>query len=231
MKDDIALLVSAGEEHVGATKALPKPDGSDDFDQSLNPSNPVCILSNKAYVDPLSVTQVETTARTLPGIVLAVAQPDLHPGTKFLIGAVFVSELWIHPPLISSDIGCGMAWYKTKLSATQIEGDKGMKVAERLRGLEGAWRTQKAREAWLSNLRSAEGFEVSSAIVGPEWDSALGTIGAGNHFGQIKVVEEVLRGDWQSTNNRGDQGMLKESEVVLLIHSGSRGLGGDIMKR
>lgn len=47
-----------------------------------NPDCPVNILAHNAYVDPLSITQVETTARSLPGIVHAVGQPDLHPGTN-----------------------------------------------------------------------------------------------------------------------------------------------------
>jgi RNA-splicing ligase RtcB len=100
------------------------------------------VLANKAPVESLSVTQLTTTAHTLPGIVHAVGQPDLHPGTKFPIGSVFTSEKWIHPPLIGGDIGCGMAWYKTTLPRSQVDGNKGKKVAEKLRALEGPWRTQ-----------------------------------------------------------------------------------------
>ena len=123
-------------------------------------------------MEPAAVKQVETTARTLPGIILGVGQPDLHPGTKFPIGAVFVSKGWVHPSLVGGDIGCGMAWYKTTLSRSQVDGDKGKKVAEKLRGLEGPWRSQIDRESWLLD---AEG----SCAAGEEWDRALGTIGAG----------------------------------------------------
>lgn len=42
-----------------------------------------------------------------------------------------------------------MAWYKTTLSLRKVDGDKGKKVAEKLRGLEGVWRIQAYREAWL----------------------------------------------------------------------------------
>ncbi|MCJ1399483.1 hypothetical protein MMC11_002685 [Xylographa trunciseda] len=234
MGDDMVLLVSAGEDYVGTKKEEP-PSGENTTPdlETLSLGNPVFIMGNKAYIDPLSITQLETTARTLPGIIHAVAQPDLHPGTKFPIGAVFVSEGWIHPPLIGGDIGCGMAWYKTKLSASQVQGDKGRKVAEKLRGLEGAWRTQTDREAWLSEAcaPSSTTAESASASAGEEWDAALGTIGAGNHFAEIQVVEEVLAGAWQHANQRGPQGMLLEDEVVLLVHSGSRGYGGDILKR
>jgi RNA-splicing ligase RtcB len=90
-------------------------------------------------------------AHTLPGLIHAVAQPDLHLGTKFPIGAVFVSKGWIHPPLIGEDIGCGMAWYRTKLSRNQVDDEKGKNVAEKLRGLEGPWRRQSDREEWLTD--------------------------------------------------------------------------------
>jgi RNA-splicing ligase RtcB len=182
-----------------------------------NPNCSVQVLAVNTPVETLSVTQLTTTAHSLPGIVHAVGQPDLHPGTKFPVGAVFASKSWIHPPLIGSDIGCGMAWYKTTLPRSQVDGDKGKKVAEKLRGLEGTWRTQKHREAWMQE-------EDGSCSAGEEWDKTLGTIGAGNHFAEIQIVEESsLAGD----EKRG----LRENDVVLLVHSGSRGYGGSILKK
>ena len=232
LRDDIVLLVSAGEDYVGAKKeAIVNEEVTSIKSLNLNSNPTVTILANKAFIDPQSVTQLETTARTLPGIVHAVAQPDLHPGNRFPIGAVFVSEGWIHPPLIGGDIGCGMAWYKTKLSASQVEGDKGRKVAEKLRGLEGAWRTQANRLVWLTKNLSNGGPETDSLSAGETWDASLGTIGAGNHFAEVQVVEEVVPGSWQDSNTNGSRGMLREGEVVLLVHSGSRGYGGDILKR
>lgn len=220
LRDDLTLLVSTGEEYVGSRDVL------NDGRQSDNVTALDCsveILADKAFVDSTSITQLETTARTLPGIIHTVAQPDLHPGTKFPIGAVFVSKGWIHPPLIGSDIGCGMAWYKTCLSASQVEGDKGRKIAEKLRGLEGPWRDQHSREIWLT-----QGDDDINLSAGEAWDSSLGTIGAGNHFAELQVVEKCIAdgsgGEAQSTQ-------LYEGEVVLLVHSGSRGYGGDILKR
>ena len=105
-----------------------------------------------------------------------------------------------------------MAWYRTKLSRNQVDGDKGRKVAEKLRGLEGAWRSQADREHWLKD-------DKGSCSAGEEWDAALGTIGAGNHFAEIQVVEESSNPD------------LQENDVVLLVHSGSRGYGGSVLKK
>lgn len=110
-----------------------------------------------------------------------------------------------------------MAWYKTSLPRSQVDGDKGKKVAEKLRGLEGAWRTQKHRETWLQ-----DGDNSFSA--GEQWDSSLGTIGAGNHFVEIQVVEE-------SAHAEGNEFGLQQDDVILLVHSGSRGYGGSILKK
>jgi RNA-splicing ligase RtcB len=101
----------------------------------------------------------------LLGLIHVFAQSDLHLGAKLPIGTIFVSKGWIHSPLIGGDIGCGMAWYRTKLSRNQVDGEKGRKAAEKLRGLEGP---------------------ISSA--GNEWDGSLGTIGAGNHFAEFKLL-------------------------------------------
>lgn len=197
IENDVTLLVSSGEDYVGirhahgtsqihrmrplhSTLLCTQTDGEQTAD--TDPNCEVEVLAEKAQVDSLAVKQLKTTARTLPGMVKAVGQPDLHPGTKFPIGGVFVSNEYIHPPLIGSDIGCGMAWYRTRLSREQVEGDRGRKVAEKLRGLEGVWRTQKEREMWLEEKGCSSGLE---------WDSSLGTIGAGNHFAEVQVVEEA----------------------------------------
>lgn len=110
-----------------------------------------------------------------------------------------------------------MAWYKATLSRSQVDGDKGKKVAEKLRGLEGPWRTQDHRVAWLKE-------NGSDCSAGEEWDMSLGTIGAGNHFAEIQAVEE-------STLKRVDDHALHTDDVVLLVHSGSRSYGGSILKK
>lgn len=172
------------------------------------------MLASNAPVKALAVTQLTTTAHTLPGIVHAVGQPDLHPGTKFPIGAVFASKKWIHPPLIGSDIGCGMAWYKLTLPRSQVDGAKGRRVAEKLRGLERVWRTQDIRKLWLQDRKG-------SCSASEQWDASLDTIGAGNHFAEIQVVKESA-----------DEllGLCKD-DVVLLVHSGSRGYGSSVLKK
>lgn len=101
-----------------------------------------------------------------------------------------------------------MAWYKTRLAREQVEGERGRKVAEKLRGLEGAWRGCGEREGWLKDGEGKCG-------AGEGWDEAIGTIGAGNHFAEIQVVEEAQTGCG-----------LEEGEVVSLAPAAAlRGQG------
>ncbi|KAA6410829.1 MAG: hypothetical protein FRX48_05139 [Lasallia pustulata] len=104
--------------------------------------------------------------------------------------------------------------YKTTLSRTQVDGNKGRKIAEKLRGLEGAWRTQSDREAWLTPARNG---------ISPSAPS-----GAGNHFAELQIIEEAHT---STLPGLSPQQTLHADDVVLLVHSGSRGYGGDILKR
>ena len=227
LKDDITLLVSTGEAYIGAAKELSKAETALAKLGLTKPKPTLSILSHAALVDPISIQQLETTASTLPGILHGVAQPDLHPGNKFPIGAVFVSEGWIHPPLIGGDIGCGMAWYKTHLRPGQVAGDKAQRIANSLRGVEGPWRDRSSRLAWLSAASIASGKqEIPTA--GEDFDASLGTIGAGNHFAELQLVESILS---LPAPIAAHAHALAPGDVVLLVHSGSRGYGGDILKR
>lgn len=86
------------------------------------------------------------------------------------------------------------------------------RLAKRLRGLEGPW-TGDASE-WLATGGVSETWFLES----------LGTIGGGNHFAELQAVEEIA-----------DAAMLRtlgvdESSLVLLVPSGSRGLGESILR-
>ena len=53
----------------------------------------------------------------------------------------------------------------------------------------------------------------------------MGTIGGGNHFAEIQVVEKVLDADAFKMTG------LAKQQLVMLIHSGSRGLGESILRK
>ncbi|KAI5781510.1 tRNA-splicing ligase RtcB-domain-containing protein [Geopyxis carbonaria] len=194
------ILVSLGEPYVGSV-APPAPVLS----------SVVHSLVDAAFLDPLSLRQLHTCA-ALPGMLRVVGQPDLHPGTKFPIGAAFVSAGWLHPPLIGGDIGCGMSWYRVSLSAASLATRAAVqRLAETIRGVEGPWEDQPARETWLGGAEHAVGD--------PRFDAMLGTIGAGNHFAELQIIEE------------SSADAVAAGDVVLLVHSGSRGFGQDVLAR
>lgn len=102
------------------------------------------------------------------------------------------------------------------MKRSKVDHREGQKVADRLRGLEGPWKSQDERIAWL--IESDKTGQVQCWSAGGEWDKSLGTIGAGNHFAEIQVVESSKVDD------------VREDEVLLLVHSGSRGFGGHVLK-
>lgn len=215
LKNDLTLLISAGEDYVGAAAPTPTP--------ATAATATVHTVTSQLSLDPLSISQLEACAR-LPGMIAAVGLPDLHPGTKFPIGCTFVSEGYIHPPLIGGDIGCGMSWYRTTLKPQKLQDAAGVKrVAENLRDLEGEWMGPQEREWWLSC--STE----QSLSVGLEWDRYLGTIGSGNHFAEIQVVEDVL--PYTESNGTIYTPPFTPGEVLLLVHSGSRGYGQHVLSQ
>ena len=57
-----------------------------------------------------------------------------------------------------------------------------------------------------------------------EFDAALGTIGGGNHFAELQAVEKVFDAAAFKTLGLGKQ------QLVVLVHSGSRGLGKSILR-
>lgn len=200
LADDLKLLISSGEEYVGNIAAAPRNGGD------------VRVVAEDIFIDRNAVAQLEACAR-LPGVLDAVGLPDLHPGGKFPVGCSFVSEGYLHPPLIGGDIGCGMSWYRVNMRASIMDDATGMKrVAESLRGLEGEWAGTDERGWWLGD-----------ATAGEEWDRSVGTIGSGNHFAEVQVVEEA--------EGNGEYGGMKEGDVVLLVHSGSRGFGQDVLAK
>jgi RNA-splicing ligase RtcB len=140
----------------------------------------------------------------------------------FILAPSFPSVPSLRPrngsTLLSSEATLAVEWLGTRPhSRSQVDGEKGKKVAEKLRGLEGPWRTQAYREIWLQDI---QGHSYST---GEQWDGALGTIGAGNHFAEIQVVEESSL----ATTENG----LQQNDVILIVHSGSRGYGGRVLKK
>lgn len=164
--------------------------------------------SNQSWIEGEAVRQLYATAR-LEGMRQTVGFPDLHPGKGSPVGAAFITEGVIYPHLIGGDIGCGMALFKTDLARRDAKLDRWAKLPF---NLEHPW------DESVGDFLAARDLESS------EFDAALGTIGGGNHFAEVQTVEKVL--DAAEFAKLG----LAKQQLVLLVHSGSRGLGETILR-
>ena len=175
---------------------------------TLNESQVRLFASPNTWMTDEALRQLYAAAK-LEGVRLAVGFPDLHSGKGGPVGAAFVSEGFIYPHLIGGDIGCGMALFKTDLVQRDVKLDRWSQVRFEL---ECPW------EGDLSELLAE--FELDPT----EYGWALGTIGDGNHFAELQRVEEVL--DATAFKQFG----LGKQQLVVLAHSGSRGLGESILR-
>ena len=132
--------------------------------------------SAKSWIEGEAVRQLYATAK-LDGVRRAVGFPDLHPGKGSPVGAVFLTEDKIYPHLIGGDIGCGMALFKTDLVRCDAKLDR---WAEKYFHLEHSWD------------EDVSAFLAEHKLESTEFDSSLGTIGVGNHFDELQMVEQVL---------------------------------------
>jgi len=164
--------------------------------------------SAQSWIEGEAVRQLYATAK-LDGVRLAVGFPDLHPGKGTPVGAAFVTEGVIYPHLIGGDIGCGMALFQTDLVRRDAKLDRWAKLEF---NLEHPW------DQFVSDFLAEHDLEST------KFDSALGTIGGGNHFAELQAVETVL--DAEEFKKFG----LGKQQLVVLVHSGSRGLGESILR-
>lgn len=164
--------------------------------------------SSKSWIEGEAVRQLYATAK-LDRVRLAVGFPDLHPGKGSPVGAAFVTEDVIYPHLIGGDIGCGMALFKTDLVRSDAKLDR---WSARRFDLEHPW------DEGVSE------FIAEHELESTEFDSSLGTIGGGNHFAELQVVEKVLDADEFKKLELGKQ------QLFVLVHSGSRGLGESVLR-
>src|ERR1700753_716561 len=135
--------------------------------------------SAQSWIEGEATRQLYATSK-LGGVRYAVGFPDLHPGKGSPVGAAFVTEGVIYPHLIGGDIGCGMALFETDMTRRDAKLDR---WAERYFHLENPWDEEMG------------GFLAEHKLESTEFDRALGTIGGGNHFAEIQVVEKVLDAD------------------------------------
>ena len=191
---------------------------------------------------------------TLPGIQRAsLAMPDIHWGYGFAIGGVAATDPdeggVISPGGVGYDINCGVRLLRSNLDWNRVKphirtlvdalfqavptgvGQRGRfqfdrpALAELMeRGsayvVERGWGTSRDLEFTEAGgrLDGADPELVSDRAYTRGADQC-GTLGSGNHFMEVQVVDRVL--DPLAASVMG----LREGQVTVLIHSGSRGLG------
>lgn len=165
------------------------------------------VASANTWIEGNAIQQLQTTAK-LAGMVKVVGMPDLHPGRGYPIGAAFFSVGRFYPALVGGDIGCGMSLWQTNIKGVGLNLDK---LEKRLGCI----------DVPLTHDQSESLWPEISAIA--EHDYASGTIGAGNHFAELQLLDKVF--DETIANSLG----LTKKYLQLLVHSGSRGLGGSIL--
>jgi tRNA-splicing ligase RtcB len=193
---------------------------------------------------------------TLPGIVgCAIAMPDIHEGYGFPIGGVAAFDLdlgVISPGGIGYDINCGVRLLASRSSFETIR-DKIPDLASEIyrqvpsgvgRGNKIAFSSAELdrvlREGArcmvalgygepddLDHIESGGVLDVADpSKVSPQakqrGHDQLGTMGAGNHFVEIDRIDAIY--DRDAAGRMG----LFEGQVVIQIHTGSRGLGHQI---
>lgn len=190
----------------------------------------------------------------LPGIVNAsLAMPDIHWGYGFPIGGVAATDIEqggvVSPGGVGFDINCGVRLMKTGLQFEEIK-DKVRDLVYALFsgipagvGSKGDIRVSFKEEKDIllkgSKWAVAKGYgceadlectEENGAIEGADPDAVSdhayergkaqsGTLGSGNHFVEVQVIDQLYDADLC------DSFGLNLGQVMVMIHSGSRGLG------
>ncbi len=201
------------------------------------------------------VFQMADNNLQIPRNIFMSYTPDAHPGIGTCIGTTAVWKMkdgFVSPSIVGSDIGCGMRVHLTPLKESDIR-DKRFrrKIVQTIEkyvpvnetasseyrdiplenvvknGLTGLPTKYLPDDNALTHVEHAS-FDFDhdhlDRIPKKVWTrshSQLGTLGGGNHFIELQVVE-IDRENRTIAERWG----LKNGQVVVMIHSGSRAWGG-----
>ena len=193
----------------------------------------------------------------LPGIVgHSLAMPDIHWGYGFPIGGVAATRIndgVVSPGGVGFDINCGVRLLRTNLTEEEVRPKIKQLIAELFVNVpSGLGSTGKIRvseseldkvlikgsrwaiEKGYGEAEDIEVTEESGCMKGANPDKVsskakkrgtpqLGTLGSGNHFLEVEVVEEIY-----DRNVASIMGISGIGQVLVLIHTGSRGFGHEV---
>lgn len=129
--------------------------------------------------------------------------PDAHAGKGCTVGTTITITDKVTPNLVGVDIGCGML--TIKLKNKEIDFEKLDEVIKSKVPCGFSVHEKSKKDFDFTNLRCEKHVDLSRAKL------SIGSLGGGNHF--IEVGKHEITG-----------------ELYLIIHSGSRKLGGDTCK-
>ena len=193
----------------------------------------------------------------LPGIVdYSLAMPDIHWGYGFPIGGVAATRIKdgvVSPGGVGFDINCGVRLLRTNLTKEEVTpkieqliaelyvnipsglGSKGkIRVSERELNEVLRKGSRWALEKGYGEAEDIVVTEESGCLKGADPDKVsdkakkrgipqLGTLGSGNHFLEVEVVDEIYDQDAAKA-----MGIDEVGQVLILIHTGSRGFGHEV---
>ena len=186
---------------------------------------PLKMWTRGVPVEDQAMGQLRNVA-SLPFIVGHVAvMPDVHWGMGATVGSVIPMKGAIVPAAVGVDIGCGMAWQRTSLTASDLPDNlHGLRLAieERIPhgrtdngGVNdrGAWGEPSssavdAMRAHVDGLEKIVAKHPKIAQASQRAANHIGTLGTGNHFVEVVIDED--------------------DRVGIMLHSGSRGIGNRI---
>jgi release factor H-coupled RctB family protein len=171
------------------------------------------VASSDTWIEDKAIQQLEKTAE-LEGIIKAAGMPDLHPGRGYPIGAAFLTKNKIYPALVGNDIGCGMSLWATNIKTRKVNLDK---FEKRLSNID-----TPLNDEWPALV--GQRF-IEKGLDKTHFSRSLGTIGGGNHFAELQQVTDIYNSELF------DSLKIDNKNLVLLVHSGSRGLGESILRR
>ncbi len=185
-------------------------------------SKPIKAWTRGVPVEDAALQQLANVAK-LPFIHSHVAaMPDIHFGIGATVGSVIPTIGAIVPAAVGVDIGCGMVAARTSLTASDLP-DTLAPLRSAIEaavphggpggpGQPGAWAQTPdhiARSwAWELEERFKKICQKHPEIEHSNTHCHLGTLGTGNHFVELCIDEEQA--------------------VWIMLHSGSRGVGGRI---
>ncbi len=216
------------------------------------------IFLSDRLIEGLESGALDQTANvaTLPGIQkYSMAMPDVHIGYGFPIGGVAAFDMEagvISPGGVGFDINCGVRLLRSELMADDVKPHKVDLINALYEavpsglGSESKFRANDAQLAevfrigarWAVENGYGEKADLEHCEENGEMKGAdpakvskkardrgrpqLGTLGSGNHFLEIQKVEKVY--DEAVAKSFG----LREGQVTVMIHCGSRGAGHQI---